>query len=64
MIFVSSLEFQVGSCLYVTAAVEAASHFGRAQGDHSGQGQFLGSLEPVGHLGAHTSYTLQRGRSS
>ena len=40
MIFVSSLEFQVGSCLYVTAAVKAASHFGRAQGDHSGQSQF------------------------
>ena len=38
--FVSSLEFQVGSCLYVTAAVKAASHFGRAQGDHSGQSQF------------------------
>ena len=30
MIFVSSLEFQVGSCLYVTAAVQAASHFGTA----------------------------------
>ena len=28
--FVSSLEFQVGSCLYVTAAVQAASHFGTA----------------------------------
>ena len=28
--FVSSLEFQVGSCLYVTAAVEAASHIGTA----------------------------------
>ena len=26
----SSLEFQVGSCLYVTAAVQAASHFGTA----------------------------------
>ena len=35
--FVSFLEFQVGSCLYVTAAVKAASHFGRAQGDQSGQ---------------------------
>ena len=35
--FVSSLEFQVGSCLHVTAAVKAASHFGRAEGDHSGQ---------------------------
>ena len=50
MIFVSSLEFQVGLCLYVTAAVKAASHFGKAQGDHSGQSQFLGSLEPVGAL--------------
>ena len=38
--FVSSLEFQVGSCLYVTAAVKAASHFGKAQGDQSGQSQF------------------------
>ena len=38
--FVSSLEFQVGLCLYVTAAVKAASHFGRAQGDHSGQSKF------------------------
>ena len=38
--FVSFLEFQVGSCLYVTAAVKAASHFGRAQGDHSCQSQF------------------------
>ena len=28
--FVSSLEFQVDSCLYVTAAVQAASHFGTA----------------------------------
>ena len=36
-IFVSSLEFQVGTCLYVTAAVKAANHFGRAQGDQSGQ---------------------------
>ena len=35
--FVLRLEIQVGSCLYVTAAVNAASHFGRAQGDHSGQ---------------------------
>ena len=48
--FVLSLEFQAGSCLYVTAAVEAASHFGKAQGDHSGQSQFLGSLEPVASL--------------
>ena len=38
--FVSFLEFQVGSCLYVTAAVRSASHFGRAQGDHSGQSPF------------------------
>ena len=38
--FVSSLEFQVGSRLYVTTAVKAASHFGRAQGDHSGQSTF------------------------
>ena len=38
--FASSLEFQVGSCLYMTAAVKAASHFGKAQGDHSGQSQF------------------------
>ena len=38
--FVPSLEFQVGSCLYVTAAVKAASRFGRAQGDHSGQSKF------------------------
>ena len=30
MIFVPSLEFQVGSCLYVTAAVKAASHVGTA----------------------------------
>ena len=30
MIFVSSLEFQVGPCLYVTAAVKAASRFGTA----------------------------------
>ena len=45
MIFVSSLEFQVGSCLYVTAAVKAASRFGRAQGDHSGQSilRFIGT---------------------
>ena len=34
------IEFQVGLCLYVTAAVKAASHFGRAQGDHSGQSTF------------------------
>ena len=34
------IEFQDGSCLYVTAAVKAASHFGRAQGDHSGQSTF------------------------
>ena len=40
MIYVSLLEFQAGSCLYVTAAVEAASHFGKAQGDQSGQSQF------------------------
>ena len=40
MIFVSFLEFQVGSCLHVTAAVKAASHFGKAQGDHSGQSKF------------------------
>ena len=38
--FVPSLEFQAGSRLYVTAAVKAASHFGRAQGDHSGQSKF------------------------
>ena len=50
MIFVPFLEFQVGSCLYVTAVVKAASHFGKAQGDHSGQSRFLGSLEPVGAL--------------
>ena len=50
MIYVSILEFQAGSCPYVTAAVKAASHFGKAQGDHSGQSQFLGSLEPVGAL--------------
>ena len=50
MIFVSSLEFQAGLCLYVTAPVKAASHFGKAQGDQSGQSQFLGSLEPVGAL--------------
>ena len=40
MIYVSFLEFQAGSCLYVTAAVKAASHFGKAQGDQSGQSQF------------------------
>ena len=34
------IEFQVGSCLCVTAAVKTASHFGRAQGDHSGQSTF------------------------
>ena len=34
------IEFQDGSCLYVTAAVRAASHFGKAQGDHSGQSKF------------------------
>ena len=33
-------DFQDGSCLYVTAAVRAASHFGKAQGDHSGQSKF------------------------
>ena len=40
VIFASPLEFQVGTCLYVTAAVKAASHFGRAQGDQSGQSKF------------------------
>ena len=50
--FVPSLEFQVGSCLYVTAAVKAASRFGRAQGDHSGQSKFrfigtCGELSPL-----------------
>ena len=47
--FAPSLEFQVGSFLYVTAAVKAASRFGRAQGDHSGQ-SILGSLGPVENL--------------
>ena len=37
---VSLWEFQAGSCRYVTAAVKAASNFGRAQGDHSGQSTF------------------------
>ena len=45
-IFVSSLEFQVGTCLYVTAAVKAASHFGRAQGDQSGQ-RFIGTCREL-----------------
>ena len=50
MIYVSFLEFQAGSCLYVTTAVKAASHFGKAQGDQSGQKPVLGSLEPVASL--------------
>ena len=47
--FVPSLEFQVGSCLYATAAVKAASRFGRAQGDHSGQSilRFIGTCHEL-----------------
>ena len=58
------LEFQVGLCLYVTAAVQAASHFGRAQGDHSGQSKFKVHWNLSHTLsGAHTAPTFKRGRS-
>ena len=59
--FVSFLEFQVGSRLYVTAAVKAASHIGTAYAQRPKLVQ--GSLEPVATLGAHTACTLKRGRS-
>ena len=52
-IFVSSLEFQVGSCLYVTAAVRG----GRPRACRTW------SQRPklVPFLGAHTAYTCKRG---
>ena len=63
MIYVSFLEFQAGLCLHVTAAVKGGSL--RASRTWSQRPKLVqGSLEPVGALGAHTSYTLQRGRSS
>ena len=58
--FVSSLEFQVGSCLYVTAAVRGGRP--RARRTWSQRPKFVqGSLESVPFLGAHTAYTCKRG---
>ena len=60
MIFVSSLEFQVGSCLYVTAAVRGGRPW--ACRTWSQRPKFVqGSLEPVPFLGAHTAYTCKLG---
>ena len=58
--FCRILEFQAGSCPYVTAAVKPASHFGRAQGDYSGQSIFevLGTCRMLGCT--HSVHTLTR----
>ena len=60
MIYVSSLEFQAGSCLYVTVAVKGGRP--RACRTWSQRPKFVqGSLEPVPFLGAHTAYTCKLG---
>ena len=60
--FVSSLEFQVGLCLYVTVAVRGGRP--RACRTWPQRPKFVqGSLEPVPTSGAHTALTLKRGRS-
>ena len=56
-------KFQVGLCLYVTAAVKGGSP--RASRTWSQRPKLAqGSLEPVPFLGAHTAYTCKRGEVS
>ena len=58
--FVSFLEFQVGLCLYVTAAVKGGSP--RASRTWSQRPKPVqGSLEPVPFSGAHTALTCKLG---